>query len=567
MEYTPDALLIDRFYETFDKELRDLLSDPSSSLLDTIRLKHLRANFWRKCETDFPNLSNEAGYEDQSMRERNARENFATAQKACEQVNTKFYAFSNGYEENFRKKTIVTLNNMRYKLFKDNFGSFDDFLDVCLSNFKYAKGKSAFQEHWSNLLPFKYGVEPLRGTAGSFKLFDTWCKHLGLIEIFANQPRFVTPVSIGRQSFVPKNYRTLRTVITTANIDMFAQLMIGEYITWYIKRVYRIDLSTQPEFNGLLAAIGSADGELATVDIKMSSDTQAGALFEYLFVDDFPWFWEALNASRVVTVITPDGVEEVLQMFHTMGNGFTFPLQTLLYLLITESLVVDHNIKPKSNVPVYNTELFEKSRVTNFAVYGDDIICPSEIVEDLRLTLADVGIEFNLGKTNVGAVPFRESCGADYWCGHDIRYIQCKTLENVGDMHHIINELITWSWKFGPKSEFVYQSHIHHTDVIKGIFPGRAPWFVGCINLLLGELQAKGVLCVSPLFQENTRAGVCMPLRLAHHFGSKFNDWTIAESSQMIHVRLGKSSPKQNVSFNQKLAIGGFLKSQDETLS
>ena len=83
-----------------------------------------------------------------------------------------------------------------------------------------------------------------------------------------------------------------------------------------------------------------------------------------------------------------------------MGNGFTFPLETLIFWALTASAC--------------------EGDVDSVSVYGDDIICPRERADDVIDTLTMCGFKINLEKSFVEG-PFRESCGCDYYKGIDIR--------------------------------------------------------------------------------------------------------------------------------------------------
>lgn len=210
-------------------------------------------------------------------------------------------------------------------------------------------------------------------------------------------------VHSGRLGFVPKNYKTDRSVVTEPPLNVLYQLGMGDYITDRL-RSFGVDLSDQTR-NQRLARSGSIDGELATLDLSSASDT----ISRELVWDLLPHDWaQALSYGRTshVTYKRRGSSEApltfVLEKFSSMGNGFTFPLQTLIFYALA--------------MAVCRTPL-EKSCVS---VYGDDIILPSHRFAELRELLGVCGFTLNIGKSFHDG-PFRESCGADYLLGTNIR--------------------------------------------------------------------------------------------------------------------------------------------------
>jgi hypothetical protein len=101
--------------------------------------------------------------------------------------------------------------------------------------------------------------------------------------------------------------------------------------------------------------------------------------------------------------------------FCSMGNGFCFPLETLIFAACCHS--VGAGIAG-----------------TDFSVYGDDIILRKAFAGDALKLLRVLGFSPNASKTFISG-PFRESCGADWFGGVDVRpYIldySLDTLENL----------------------------------------------------------------------------------------------------------------------------------------
>jgi hypothetical protein len=96
-----------------------------------------------------------------------------------------------------------------------------------------------------------------------------------------------------------------------------------------------------------------------------------------------------------------------LEKFSSMGNGFTFELETLVFYGTIKALAPD----------------LVAGR--DFWVYGDDIIVPTSIANDVIAALKYIGFTPNPNKTFVKG-PFRESCGGDFYGGVGVRaaYLQ-----------------------------------------------------------------------------------------------------------------------------------------------
>jgi hypothetical protein len=207
----------------------------------------------------------------------------------------------------------------------------------------------------------------------------------------------IVAVSIhrGRTDFVPKSAKTDRTINVEPMLNSMVQLGIGEHIA---SRLAKEGVNIRDQtLNQRLAKEGSLNGRLATLDLSSASDTIASGLVESLFPLDW---WLFLRSVRTGVATTPDGVAR-LQKFSSMGNGFTFPLETLLFYSLAYACCnpSDHH---------------------EINAYGDDIIVPTYAVPLLQRVLLSCGFLVNR-KKSYSEGPFRESCGKDYYSGIDIR--------------------------------------------------------------------------------------------------------------------------------------------------
>ena len=86
-----------------------------------------------------------------------------------------------------------------------------------------------------------------------------------------------------------------------------------------------------------------------------------------------------------------------------MGNSYTFELESLIFFSLAYATCTHLGLSPK-----------------NVSVYGDDVVIPVEAMNLFREVLTVCGFIINTDKS-YSSGPFRESCGADYLEGLDIR--------------------------------------------------------------------------------------------------------------------------------------------------
>jgi hypothetical protein len=154
-----------------------------------------------------------------------------------------------------------------------------------------------------------------------------------------------------------------------------------------------------------LAREGSINGDLVTLDLSNASNTVALMLVYHLMSEDWFNLLDLLRTSQVEY----KGVQIDLEMFSSMGNGFTFELESLIFYAI--ALTVAAKVGRETGFPIDTSKI---------SVFGDDIIVPKRMDRELRLTLKLFGFQVN-NKKSFSQGPFRESCGVDYFLGVNIR--------------------------------------------------------------------------------------------------------------------------------------------------
>ncbi|DAD50051.1 TPA_asm: RNA-directed RNA polymerase [ssRNA phage Gerhypos.2_41] len=255
---------------------------------------------------------------------------------------------------------------------------------------------------------------------------DTW------VQALKAWTKSFRPVAVrGNTLFtVAKNSEISRTCCTEPLLNMLMQKALG---AWLEKRMARlgINLAKQPDVNRALTKQGSVDGSFGTLDLSSASDSISVTLCEWALP---PMFYKWLKLFRSQIVRYPDGREEELRMISTMGNGFTFPLETIIFACAVRAVYISKGVNPS----------FWSGPDLNAAVFGDDLIVRKDCFDSLKKLLVRLGFTVNESKSfNYGS--FRESCGYDYWLGKNIRPVYVESLETPQDVYSSFNRLSRWS--------------------------------------------------------------------------------------------------------------------------
>jgi hypothetical protein len=223
------------------------------------------------------------------------------------------------------------------------------------------------------------------------------------------------PIHHGKVSFVPKSAKEARAVMVEPSLNTMCQAGIGSYMAERL-RSCGVDIRDQTR-NQRLARQGSVDGSLATVDLSSASDTIATELVYDLLGLDWASFLSHFRTGKArlgKSLLT-------LEKFSSMGNGFTFPLETLIFYALAYGVCVESGVGTR-----------------DVSCYGDDIIIPVEAFPLLQDVFTSCGFVMNVAKSFAQG-PFRESCGADYYQGIDIRPVYQKDRPHVFDLFRLHN--------------------------------------------------------------------------------------------------------------------------------
>lgn len=232
-----------------------------------------------------------------------------------------------------------------------------------------------------------------------------------------------------RFSVAPKDALKDRAIAAEPSINVYFQLALGSAVRPLLKKV-GIDLDGGQDVHRQVACEASISGLFATLDLSNASDTVAYNLVRLLLPPDWFTLFDELRSSH--TRFSPRDLPRLpvngdsatkawvkLEKFSSMGNGFTFELETLVFFAIVK----------------YIEMCFRDGDDSLTLVYGDDIICNTDIVPAVIQALRFFGFTLNEEKSfSVG--PFRESCGGDFFFGQAVRPYFLK--EDLFEPQHFI---------------------------------------------------------------------------------------------------------------------------------
>jgi len=231
-------------------------------------------------------------------------------------------------------------------------------------------------------------------------------------------------------TYVPKNAKTDRPIAVEPHLNALLQKGIGSYMQYLLRKV-GINLRDQ-SVNQTRARLGSLTmnqavnnvdefaGKLATLDMKSASDTVSEAIVEELV----PSSWLRLYDVARSKLYQMDDKWLKYHKHSSMGNGYTFELETLIFDSIAKAVCE-----------------FNEISVKGVTTYGDDLIVPQCIAQQLIEVLNEAGFTTNESKSFITG-PFRESCGQDFFDGVPVRPIYVRQdLDSVASIYQLANAI------------------------------------------------------------------------------------------------------------------------------
>jgi hypothetical protein len=215
---------------------------------------------------------------------------------------------------------------------------------------------------------------------------------------------------------VPKSWKTYRTITPLTLLSLFYSNGVGQLVTDRLQKAGLDIRRLQSRHRNLVKRLSMSTTH-ATADLSAASDSITIESLNRIL----PREWYRAIRRCLTTQVAFTGGDTKVHGAHTesvlpMGNGLTFPVETLIFYCIIKAI----------------GELAGIDGI--YSVYGDDLIYPSRLHKYVVGIFPYFKLVLNLDKTFV-KYPFRESCGADFYRGCDVRpfYLQgeCEQLSRT----------------------------------------------------------------------------------------------------------------------------------------
>lgn len=272
-------------------------------------------------------------------------------------------------------------------------------MDLC----SYSRRATVGNPYGRSYLDVKLGCDSITGSPQQLAWYESFVMRNPHHEAECFVPPFkhwrdrVSVVNSVPIECVPKSWKALRVIRKNTLVGALATSGIGKLIRNRLKSV-GINLNRSHLRHKKLVVPFSRSRTHVTADLSRASDSFFESVVQYLLPSD--WY-DAIDIHRIPhTIVGSD--ELLLSSFMTMGEGHTFPLQTLLF----HSLL--HAIQTLSRVDGL------------ISVYGDDLIYPRPMHRFVVGIFDDLGFALNTDKTFTWE-HFRESCGEDAYLGTPVR--------------------------------------------------------------------------------------------------------------------------------------------------
>jgi len=254
---------------------------------------------------------------------------------------------------------------------------------------------------------------------------------------------------------VPKKAKSGRTIAKEPEVQNFLQKGADLEMRDLLRECLNIDLSTQ-EVNQIMALEGSVQtmDPYVTLDVKGASNSVLTEAIRSVTPPRWFKFLDQLRSHHYRLQGTTENIP--YEMLCSMGNGFCFPLETLLFAAICIAAC------RHCGVP------------SDFRCYGDDIVVRQSVALVVIEALNAFGFQVNRDKTHVFG-PFRESCGANWYNGQDVTpgYYKDRVMDRTG-LYALHNTLRDYHSVSVVVRSFVHKPHLVPDDKMHAFVTNQA---------------------------------------------------------------------------------------------
>jgi hypothetical protein len=340
-------------------------------------------------------------------RKKNAYEKFYDSERVCAETNQRIRGFVDGAITPHQKisHAIERARDIIWQILGPLTGSKLQFAE---SRFRFGPGATT-SVSGRDVTPSRKFTSSLHVTP---RLYPYW--HSLVPRLWRTAVTDISLRCASKVTCVPKDAKTDRVIAIEPHLNIYVQLGIGALIRRQLKR-FGVDLDDQTR-NQKLAQQALSAG-LATIDLSSASDTVSRELVWLLL----PFEWASLLDLPRTEYAEVEGREIRLEKFSSMGNGYTFELESLIFFALALAVTG------------------ERAGVN---AYGDDIILPKHAAPVLVEALNFLGFSVNTRKSYL-AGRFYESCGMDFFDGVNVRPFFWKGQRDDARMviYHLANSV------------------------------------------------------------------------------------------------------------------------------
>ncbi len=351
-----------------------------------------------------------------------AKRKFAESEELCKRTNARWASYRQT-ELNLPPDFRQILHSVRRKIGKVLGESLYAWTELC----DFGPGADGSTVHGMTSAYNKLS-NPGCVTFGAYPYLNVFCGLTSLGRCFVgNAETRMLDITFARGNsvtFVPKNAKTDRPIAVEPRWNIFFQKGLGRYIRNRLKH-FGVNLDYQG-LNQAMAIYGSRTGKYSTIDLASASDTVSREVVMAVMPE--PWL-TILSAMRSPDYLL-DGEWKGYAKWSSMGNGYTFELESLLFWAICSS--IDDDI----------------------SVFGDDLVVPTVSYDSIVRALEFFGFEINSSKSFSSGY-FRESCGQDAFNGDPVTPIYWKEpLDDQGTLT-LVNQITVLATRLGsPEFRF-----------------------------------------------------------------------------------------------------------------
>nr|URG16538.1 MAG: RNA dependent RNA polymerase [Leviviridae sp.] len=338
-----------------------------------------------------------------------AKRSFFDSEKQCKKTNDRLQCFNVNYyaEDAWQPPEVHMVVDSMREFSRLTLGEMPRDL-----NLRFGPGATVSDQSRLATVPDKLSSVPTM-TSGFNCLMPVWDRTAWARAHYRRQhAKLSTPPVVVRGNVfftVRKDSTTDRGAAKGPSLNVAYQMSVGREFRSRLAGV-GIDLEIGQQKHQKLARESSVHDHLSTIDLSSASDTVS-----YQFVKlVIPTLWFELLESLREEFTQVDKKWVLLNKYSAMGNGYTFELETLLFLSICYAAAKLHGDD--------GWNLINSGEIS---VYGDDIIVPRIYSETVVSLLRFFGFTPNPRKTFLQG-NFRESCGGDYFKGSEVTPYRLK---------------------------------------------------------------------------------------------------------------------------------------------